>query len=468
MGNTLLLRPWLLDEATVGTVGSEAGGLIAKNLQDSSPGLVWRASDLGNVYAEFDFGKRARWRYVCPVGGLVTAGPNVIRNSEDLDGTGWTTDGVTVSDDSTQIDPFGDIPSHKLVEDTSSWDHGIKQSHTMRVNALDYFVFSGYYNSEGQNDRCYHGIDFNSPNDAVVAVIFDLSAGASSGDILATDVTGFGVLDSSGSEKLADGWWRVWFVCHLTVVTNIMTTNFLSATGLTRLYVGDGVTPSWVAGPQLEVYKLTSGLPTVPGEYAPTLSGEEGATWRWRGATASADLTSAPVFDSGELLWALNGKDYRSFSHADSFLDCGSVQQLRYGRIDILDAFNLAGQVDLNRLFVDEGINLGSSSPFGSQLPGYQEATIERHRTQSDRLVTRQHVSKKTNSYSLNIQSRETVRKLQEVSRRQGSSRDVVLVHDPSGTHTQEGLVHGVLGPVSPPVLTMENLWKTNISIEEQ
>ena len=135
--------------------------------------------------------------------------------------------------------------------------------------------------------------------------------------------------------------------------------------------------------------------------------------------------------------------------------------------IDIQDPNNADGQIDIQRLFVDEGIDLGSATPFGAQLPGSQEATIEQYRTQSDRLATRQHVAKKINSFALNIQSRGVVTALEETKRRQGSSRDVVLIHDPTGTHSHEGTVHGVLGNMSPPVLSMENLWKMNISIEE-
>ncbi len=467
MGNTVLLRPWLLDEATVGTVGSEAGGLIAENLQDNSPSLVWRASDLGNAYAEFDLGKRARWRYVCPVGGLVTASPNLLQNSDDFDGTGWTLDGVTLSDDTSQVDPFGDIPSQKLTEDGTVGLHNIEQSRGVARNAGGGFqVFSAYCNSEGERERVNLNIVYSGGGGGSANVIFDVSASASAGDVHLVFDSGTVTVESYGSEKLANGWWRVWTVTSESESIGNMIASIGSADSSNNTsYTGDSSSVLYLSSIQLEMTNSTT-EPTAPSDYADN-GDPEGALWRWRGSTAVSTLTSSPGFDSGEIPFALNGRDYRGHPEADSFLDCVTVQTYRYGRIDIIDANNADGQIDLNRLFVDEGINLGPSSPFGSQLPGYQEATIERHRTQSDRLVTRQHVSKKTNGYSLNVQSRETVRLLQEVSRRQGSSRDVVLVHDPSGTHTQEGLVHGILGPMAPPVLVSENLWKTAIAIEE-
>lgn len=467
MGNTVLLRPWLLDGASVGTVGSEAGGLIAENLLDPGPRLVWRASDLGNAYAEFDLGKRARWRYVCPVGGLVTASPNLLQNSDDFDGTGWSLTGVTLSDDTGQVDPFGDIPSQKLTEDGANSRHNIEHTRTVAFNAGGGFqVFSAYCNSEGERERVVLSITYTGGGGGVAHVVFDVSAGASDGDVHAVIDTGTVTVESYGSEKLANGWWRVWTVSSESASIGNMTIEVGSAdSSNSTIYTGDSASVLYLSSIQLETTNSTT-QPTDPHDYVNN-GDAEGALWRWRGSTAIATLTSSPGYDSGEIPFALNGRDYRGHPNADSFLDCGAVQTYRYGRIDIIDANNADGQIDLNRLFVDEGINLGPSSPFGSQLPGYQESTIERYRTQSDRLVTRQHVSKKTNSYSLNIQSRETVRLLQEVSRRQGSSRDVVLVHDPSGTHTQEGLVHGVLGNMSPPVLTKTGLYKMNISIEE-
>ena len=92
------------------------------------------------------------------------------------------------------------------------------------------------------------------------------------------------------------------------------------------------------------------------------------ATWRIRGATSQANLTSAPGYDSGDIsAWpAASGAQIRNNINPFHFINGGS--QFRWWRIDISDAANTDGVIDAGRLVMGNAFQPEINAAFGLRL----------------------------------------------------------------------------------------------------
>jgi hypothetical protein len=182
---------------------------------------------------------------------------NLVTYSDDLANAAWSKVGASVTSN-VLVSPDGTLTSDKLVEDTSTGSHRIEQNGTTTItNPVTFSVFA---KAAERNQISLQIVD-NGTGSNGGSVYFNLSTGVA----FSAAVDGSGAGASATITAVGNGWYR----CSFTVTTNgsgtaVRARTYLSTTGTTRAYTGDGYSGIYIWGAQLEAGAFaTSYIPTV-------------------------------------------------------------------------------------------------------------------------------------------------------------------------------------------------------------
>ena len=185
----------------------------------------------------------------------VSARYSLLTYSEQFDNAAWTKSQASVTADAV-IAPNGTLTADKLIDSTSSTEHGIYSSVTIANN-----VYSVYAKAA---DLSVFYFRFRQSTGQALSVAFDLA----NGTVCKTTNQGTYYTTGTGSiESVGNGWYR----CAVTVVCSSLTSNvFLSLANTNNptfntngeyVYTGDGVNGVYLWGADLRVSNDGVGLP---------------------------------------------------------------------------------------------------------------------------------------------------------------------------------------------------------------
>lgn len=193
------------------------------------------------------------------------------------------------------------------------------------------------------------------------------------------------------------------------------------------------------------------------------------ATWRVRGATSQGNLVSSPGFDSSVIsMWPATGKPQDWGDQLFSLHWLGaSTETFRWWRVDVFDNANGDGFFEAGRLIIDKAWQptVGLSPNWGFRWidPGPRERSI------SGNLYPTQRVRHRIFEFPLDFNDKDAMlSNAAELQRKRGSSQDVFILVDPTGTtHLHRESVYGLFTDLQPLVNTAFDIFSQVIIIEE-
>jgi hypothetical protein len=192
------------------------------------------------------------------------------------------------------------------------------------------------------------------------------------------------------------------------------------------------------------------------------------ATWRIRGADTEADLTAAPGYDSGDVtMWPSTGRP-SGWTKLTSLHLPDSAQTYRWWRIDITDAANPDGFLDIGRLYIAAAWQPLRNLAFGWQLAWVDPS--EQQRSQGGAVYVRELPSYRRIDFELRYASEDDYYDNGfELERLIGRKKDILVVPDPAATkHLHRKMIYGVRGDVLPGAVNQSlNIYATKFSVEE-
>ena len=192
------------------------------------------------------------------------------------------------------------------------------------------------------------------------------------------------------------------------------------------------------------------------------------ASWRIRGASSQANLTAAPGYDSGTVsLWPSSGQP-SGWPKATSSLFLAGAQTYEWWRIDLADAANPAGYLDIGRLYLAAAWQPSRNHKTDWSL-AYVDDTLVTKSLSGINFVTPRPPRRKVDWTIEFLSETEMKENALELDRLRGASKDVLAIRDPGATtELQHDTVQGLqtLQPVTigapSPVL-----WSKKFTIEE-
>jgi hypothetical protein len=191
------------------------------------------------------------------------------------------------------------------------------------------------------------------------------------------------------------------------------------------------------------------------------------ATWRIRAADTEANLTASPGYDSGDVtVWTLAGKP----ASATQFLSLAfyaTAKSYRWWRIDITDAANPDGFVDLGRLYIDAAFQPSRNLAYGWGVqiidPSVQDQSLGGQTYVTERDVYR------VLSFSLPyLTEDEAYEDAYELFRARGIKKDVLAIRNPDATtHLHRQSVYGLLLESPPIVNSKFNIHEAPFKVKE-
>lgn len=194
------------------------------------------------------------------------------------------------------------------------------------------------------------------------------------------------------------------------------------------------------------------------------------ATWRIRGATSQAILTSTTVgYDSSTItMWPSTGKPQDWNDQLFSLKWLGSnAQTFRWWRVDVFDDANGDGYFEAGRLIIDNAWQptVGLSPNWGFRWidPGTRERSI------IGNLYPTQRTRHRIFEFTLDFNDKDAMlNNAAELQRKRGISQDVFILADPTGTtHLHKESVYGLFTDLQPLVNTAFDIFSQVIIIEE-
>ncbi len=157
--------------------------------------------------------------------------PNILLASLDYSDAAWLKAKLLVQANA-EAAPAGAQTADKLIEDTASGNHEIRQLFTKPAGATRLFV-SVAAKAAGRTQAYLNLDDNSSTNRAFIRV--DLTTGVNQSATVAGNV---GIV-SHGADPLADDWWRLWMLCSLPAEAGTYAIR-PRVYGGAASYVGDG------------------------------------------------------------------------------------------------------------------------------------------------------------------------------------------------------------------------------------
>lgn len=171
-------------------------------------------------------------------------------------------------------------------------------------------------------------------------------------------------------------------------------------------------------------------------------------TWRVRGATSEANLTSSPGYDSGSVSAWPDGADLSSWDRTHTRLYLSTAETFQWWRIDFDASSNSDGYVEAGRLYVSEGIQPATGV---SASKGWEPSFVEpsaRTLNQSGGVTPRGFPQRRNVALALiNLTRAEAWGSISVFRRDRGASGDVLALIDPEeSTYPMDHMYYGLLG----------------------
>lgn len=205
---------------------------------------------------------------------------NLLTYSSQFDNAAWYRNYTSIQADAI-VAPDGSITAYKLVEDTSSNSHTVRQ---LKTGSNAKFTASMYVKA---GERSYVGLEMSNLATESFVAVFNLATGAiavppNSGG---TDFTN----RTAAISPAGNGWYRISITADKAAVNTIITIYLYLYNGAAgRAYAGDGTSGAYVWGAQLE-----SG--SIPSSYIPTTSAQV-----TRAADVASVNTLSPWYNAAE------------------------------------------------------------------------------------------------------------------------------------------------------------------------
>ena len=457
----IILTPYLMDGATIGTVGSESGSLPASNLQELDPrAKVWKIPTLSAASVTINLGELAEFDHVFLGGLTATMVPNLLTRSVELEHTDYTKENLTsITVDTSPEDPFGGIRARSILDTNDGGDtvHAVRQTRDGVFSAERNWVASVWLEADTLSEGGIW-IQFGGASHSIQA-LFDLT----SLSLVSTDETGNGQLLAGGIAETRGSWIRVWVAGSNSSDFSGLTAKVVTASGGSASYTGDGTGTIRAIGLQLEEG-------SSPSDYVET-EDVGGALIRHRFAREESDLAGSPVVDTGMVSILTSNVDGQSYERGNHLFDLADVAttpvRLKWWRIDVDDENNPDGELLVGRAMIGEALEIQSYLPYGGSIPSFQTVIVSRDRTLGDSLVPRGHAAKRTLPVKFLFTSEDDLWKWEEIKRRSGSNGDLAVVVDPTGGNVHRSLFQGLLSKTSGPKMLGPSQWSDSVTFEE-
>ncbi len=202
-------------------------------------------------------------------------------------------------------------------------------------------------------------------------------------------------------------------------------------------------------------------------------------TYRVRMATSKANLTSSPGYDSGNVdVWMNKASvDYSSWLRVHTYLDLrshtptvGSAgdQLFQYVRIDVNDAANADGYIDVGRLYLSYLFQPTFNMTYGSGVPTPSEDVI---RIESEGGLEHSVPRPKKKKFRLTLQftsEQELMEGIWEILRRRGSSGDVLVIPFPDSTWKHHTIMYSLMSAGPQIVIPSWSTYEATVDFEEK
>jgi len=169
--------------------------------------------------------------------------PNILLASLDYTDVAWTKSRLSVQANAAAA-PGGAQTADKLVEDTTSGNHEVKQTFTKPAGVTQ--LFTSIAAKAAGRTQAYLNLDDNSSTNRAY-IRLDLTTGAK-----LTSVVGTVGIVAHGADPLGDDWWRLWMVCSAPAEAGIYAIRPRVYAGAAS-YLGDGTSGILLARAQVHV-----------------------------------------------------------------------------------------------------------------------------------------------------------------------------------------------------------------------
>ena len=189
------------------------------------------------------------------------------------------------------------------------------------------------------------------------------------------------------------------------------------------------------------------------------------ASPRDRGATSQANLTASPTYDSTSVTaWAQTG--IGEWDSAAAILVLASPETLQWWRIDLVDAANPDGYIEVGRVYVSGEVAFARGFSFGSGFhwttPSITYRTPGGNAWIDDRAGWR--VFSGTFRSITEAEARDTLASLQ---RARAGRRDVLVLVDPESSYLMEESIYGVITDTRSISKEAPGIYQARMRVEE-
>lgn len=393
---------------------------------------------------------------------------NKVLQSQTLDNASWTKVAATVTANAATA-PDGTLTADKVIPDATSTNSHQIGGNSGTLFATTMYVISCYAKPSGYN---YIYLSFGATNfGASDVIIFDVSTG------VAKYISNSGLGNGAGFSITADanGYYRcaAWKAC-VTGGTPLAPVIGVSSTYSVVAFSGDTTSGALVWGAQCEVDTLTGYIPTTTVQLS--RSGNSGriniqpdmtrpiaavalinhnlssaALWSFRlysNTAAGAFLYASPLTSvwnaSGfvpegvewedDNFWPGNLKTdpTNNFQHTAILFADQAYSNVQSIRIDIIDAANADGYVEMGRVFISTAMQPAINMQYGAQFGVLNSTVVDEALDMSEYFDTRR--QRRTAQFQLSELIASEYRSLLGMQRDVGIHKEVLIASTPDMT----------------------------------
>ena len=192
------------------------------------------------------------------------------------------------------------------------------------------------------------------------------------------------------------------------------------------------------------------------------------ATWRVRAADSEAELTTTPAYDSLAVsMWPLGGRP-SGYTYLPTILNLLAAPVSRaWWRVDIFDAGNPAGYLDVGRFYAAKLFQPQRNFSFGAS--GGRIDPSPRQASVGGQLYTEPRPQRRVETLTLSwLSEAEMYDGLEEIKRQRGTSRDVLLIPNiDDSARLHQKMIYGLLSNPRPRVNRAFDLYEQVLTLEE-